>query len=249
MSSGINPWTIIEGKYPSYNELKDFSENRWMSLLNFMCFFIVSYENSEKWEVNSKSIDAMEAFLKIDNHPNHEWIWRIGQWKGKTTAKKYGFKLNGMAMHCLTWIKKNPGVVTEKMKELILSHPQKMAWCLEQFKVKKTLGGGEIVARDVTVKDDYVTKQTTLPSLQVKTMTAITKVADIVESLAESISSTELKKLSLDDKLKHIARLIPVITNAGKQKMVGNHLTQINLNGSTEDMEKAMLNFTKKISE
>ncbi len=245
----MNPFTIIEGKYPTYNELKDFTEDRWLNLLRFLDFFIVSYENSEKWITNSNKIEEMEAYLTVDNHPFHEMIYRTGQWKGKTTPKKYQYKINGLLMHSLGWLKKHPGAVTPNMKVLIEAHPKKMAWCLGQFKVKETLSGGEIVVRDNTVVDNLSTRQTNLPSLQVKVMTSIIKVADIVETIADSISSTELKKMDTDEKLKHIARLVPIITGISKKQNVGNHLTQININGNTDDIEKQMLSYVQKTNE
>lgn len=245
----MNPFKIIEGKYPTYAELADFTELRWMTMLQFFSFFIVSYENSEKWVCNSNKIEEMEAHLSIENHPFHEFIYRMGQWKGTTTPKKFQFKLNGMAMHTLVWIKKHPAVVSEEMGKLIKSHPQKMAWCLEQFKVKETLGGQEIVARDNTVKDGITTRQISLPSVQAKVMTSMVKVADMVETLANSISSSQLKGMDIEDKLKHIEKLMPIITQVGKAKMVGNSFTQINLNGSIDEQEKAMLNYINKTNE
>ena len=247
--SEINPWRIIEGKYPQYKDMEQFTEHRWMSLLQYFSFFIISYENSEKWSCTSKAIEGMESFLNIDNHPYHEFIWRVGQWKGKTTSKKFQFKINGMAMHCLVWLKKHPGAVTQDMKILIESHPQRMRWCLEQFKTKETLNGGEIVVRDNTVQEMVTTRQTSLPSVQATVMTAIVKVADIVKTLADGISSTELKALDTDEKLKHIARLVPILTNLNKKASVNNHLTQINLNGNVDDLEKDMLTYVQKTQE
>lgn len=243
-----SPFLIVEGKYPTYNELKDFTELRWMAMLEFVSFFIASYENSEKWVTNSNKIEEMENYLTVDNHPYHEFIWRTGQWKNKTTPKKYQFKVNGMLMHSLVWLKKHPAAVSPAMKVIIESHPQKMAWCLEQFKVKTTLSGGELVVRDQTVKDDITTRQTSLPSLQAQTMTAQLKVADMITTLVDSISTTQLKNLDVDEKLKHIAKLMPLV-NMSKIKQGGNVLTQINLNGSTDEMEKSMLAFITKTNE
>lgn len=247
--SNLNPWKIIEGKYPAYAELKDFTEERWMSILRFFDFFIESHENSETVRINSKKIEEMEAFLNIDNHPNHEWLYRMGQWKGKTTPQKYKFKLNGMKMHCLGFIKKHPGVVTEQMKSLIMSHPQQMAWCLDQFKVKELLTGQEIVARDNTVKNDVYTKQTSLPSVQAKIMSATVKMADIAETLADSISSTQLKSMDIEDKLKHLEKILPILGSINKAKMTGNSFTQINLNGGVADIEKSMLDYVNKTNQ
>ncbi len=241
----MNPFKIIEGKYPAYSDLRDWSEDHWMTFLKFMEFFIVSYENSEKWSINSNNIKEMEAHLEIDNHPFHEFIWRMGQWKDKTTPIKYRFKINGMALHCLTYLKKHPALVSDNMKEIISRHPQRMAWCLNQFKVVNTLNG-ETVRRDVVVQDNMGTKQISMPSIQAKMMTSIVKIADIVEMLGNSISASELKSMDTKDKLNQIAKLMPILTTLGKAKVAPTHFTQINLNGSTKDIEEQMLNFKKK---
>ena len=88
-----------------------------------------------------------------------------------------------------------------------------------------------------------------MASLQAKVMTSVVKVADIIEILANSVSSTELKKLDTKEKLNQITKLMPILTQVNKAKMVGNNFTQINLNGSTEDLEKSMLNYINKTNE
>lgn len=241
----LNPYSIIEGKYPQFTELRDWSEDRWLSYIGFLDFFIKSYENSEKWHMTSDNIKEMEQYLTINNHPWQEFIWRTGQWKDKTTPKKYMFKVNGMAMHTLGYLKKHPSLVTDKIKEAIEHHPQRLGWCLKQFKVVETLGGEEIVRRDVVVDQISTTKQTSLPSLQAKMMTSIVKVADIVEMLASGISAKDIKGMEVKDRLSQLAKLMPILTTLGKAKLNTNHFTQINLNGSTKDVESQMLQFIK----
>lgn len=247
--SVFQPFKIIESKYPQFSELRDWSEDRWLSYIGFLDFFIKSYEDSEKWDVTSTKIAEMEEYLKIEHHPWQEFIWRTGQWKNETTPKKYMYKVNGMAMHSLGYLKKHPGLVSEKIKEAIERHPHRLGWCLKQFKVTKTLGGEEIVRRDVVVDQITTTRQTSLPSLQAKMMTSIVKIADIVELLASGISEKDLRKMDIKDKLSQIAKLMPILTTMGKAKMTAGHFTQINLNGSTKDVESQMLAFIKQKDE
>lgn len=245
----LNPYKLIEGKYPPYPELRDWTEEKWLSFISFLDFFILSYENTEKWQINTNKIKEMEDFLSVENHPWHEFIWRVAQWKDKTTPQKYRFKINGMAMHSLGYLKKHPALVTDKIREAIEHHPQRMKWCLNQFKTVETLSGDEVVRRDVVVQDDMGTKQTSLPSIQAKMMTSIVKVADIVELLASSINAKDIKEMDTKDKLNQISKLFPILANIGKAKINTNHFTQINLNGSNKDLESQMLNYIKKRDE
>ena len=217
-----NPFDIVRGKNLKYADFADFTEARWMNFLRFSAHFI----EKDKYVIDEERIKQAE-----ENEDFREFVTRIDGIKLK--------KVNMLLFTALKYIKSHPGCVTPAMKEFMLTKSEKMGKALEQFEVKPTLAGGEIVARETTVID----KQVSLPSVQARVMTSITKVADIVGTLADSISSTELKEMDTDDKLKHIARLIPIITQAGKSKMVGNSFTQINLNGSAEDIEKKMLDY------
>lgn len=237
-----SPYSIIEGKYPKWNEISQWTENRWVTFITFLDFFIVMHPNSEAWHINMAKIEEMETYLDIENHPYHEFIWRVGQWKKETTPAKFRLKVQGMANHCLRYLKKHPGAVTQGMKAQIERHPTCMAWCLNQFTTKDT-AAGEIVTRDNTVQDIGTTKSTSLPSLQAMTLSATVKMAGIVTDIADSISSTQLRGMAIEDKLKHLERLLPILTQVGKAKMGGNSFTQINLNGGVKEAEEAMLRY------
>jgi len=243
-----NIYKIILGKYPTNPELLDYTVERWMNLLRFMDFFIATYENSEKWNCTAEKIKEMEAYLEVENHPWHEYIYRMNQFSDdkKSSPKKFQWKVNGIALHCLKWLKNHPATVSEEMKALIESHPQKMAWCLKQFEVKETLKGDEIVVRDDLVQDQMQTKKVSMPTIEAKMMTSTLKIVDMLETLAGSITPQQLKGMDIEDKLKHIQRLYPMITNIGKMKPSGNAFTQININGSNEDIEKQMLDYIKQ---
>lgn len=235
-----SPYSIIEGKYPTWKELSEWSENHWITFLTFADFFIVIHPNSESWTINMAKIEEMETYLDIPNHPYHEFIFRVGQWKKVTTPIKFKKKLQGMTNHSLRFFKNHPAAVSEAIKLQIERHPTTMAWCLKQFDTKET-AAGEIVTRDNTVATLGTTRNVSLPSLQAQIMTATLKIADLVSTIAGSISDSQLRSMDTDDKLKHLARLVPILTQIGKAKMGGNSFTQINLNGGVKDLEQEML--------
>jgi hypothetical protein len=51
--------------------------------------------------------------------------------------------------------------------------------------------------------------------------------------------------MDIKDKLAFLNKAIPVLTQLGKGKIATNHFTQINLNGSTKDVEAQMLQYIK----
>jgi hypothetical protein len=242
-----SPYKIIEGKYPKFPELMDWSETKWLNYLSYLDYFIYATENTEKWQVTSQKIDEMEVLGKKKDSPYAEFIWRTGQWSNLTTPQKYRLKINGMAMHTLGYLKKHPALITPAMEEQIKRHPQRMGWCLAQYKVEETLGGEGIVRRDVTVPADSIsaTRETSLPSIQSKILTAINKYADATELIAAGINMKDVKGMDIKDKLAFLNRAIPVLTQLGKAKTTPTHFTQINMNGSTKDIEKQMLEYTK----
>jgi len=240
----LNPYKIVEGKFPKYEDLRDWSEDRWLSFIGFLDFFIKSYDNSEKWHCSSDKIAEFEV-IADDQHPWNEFKWRMGQWKEKTTPQKFRLKINGMAMHCLGYLKKHPALVSPKIKEAIEHHPIRLGWVLKQYKVAETLGGDEIVRRDTEVTNPGGKSQMSMPSLNAKLLTSLTKVADIVEILAGSVTASELKGMETKDKLNQLGKLLPILTTLGKAKMAPTHFTQINLSGSTKDIEKQMLDYIK----
>ena len=242
-----SPYMIIEGRYPKFPELMDWSESKWLNYIAYLDFFIYATENTEKWQMTTSKIDEMETLGKKKDSPYAEFIWRTGQWADKTTPIKYRLKVNGMAMHTLGYLKKHPALITPAMEVAILRHPQRLAWCLAQYKTQETIGGEEIVRRDVTVPADSIsaTRETSLPSIQAKMMTAINKYADVAELVAMGINVKEVKDMDIKDKLAFLNKAIPVLTQLGKGKIATNHFTQINLNGSTKDVEAQMLQYIK----
>lgn len=241
----LNPYSIVTGKYPTYMDLRDWTEERWLSFISFLDFFIKSYDDSEKWHTATDRIKEFEAIAQSD-HPWNEFYYRMAQFSDKTTPQKFRLKINGMSMHCLGYLKKHPALVTTNIKEAIEHHELRLGWCLKQFKVTETLAGEPTIRRDVEVTNPGGKSQMNMPSINAKMMTAVVKVADIVEILANSITQTEIKAMDTKDKLNQLSKLLPILTTLGKAKSSPTHFTQINLSGSTKDIEKDMLEFVKK---
>lgn len=242
----MNPWRVVQGKLPTQKELSDWSHANWMDYLRFLEFFIGEGKRGEMFQVNQLRVKQVEAFESIDNHPWHEFIYRINVPSSSPPKAFYG-RFQNLAKIGLTYLKRHPGKVDEEMEELMKKYPNRMGWALQQFTVTDT-PHGEIVQRDSRVRDGFAVRNTPLPSITAKLFEGQLKVADIFVELAKSLTKGELKALETKDKITALSKLAPILAMAGR-KTATNHFTQINMHGNVKDMEAAMIDYVKKKSE
>ncbi len=250
----MNPWKAVIGKLPTQTQMLDFTADRWFSLLQFIEFFIEFKDRKgnsrveDRFTVTAAKIAEMEKYLESPGHPFQEWMYRIDIWSDDN-HKAFYYKFINLARIALSYLKRHPSSITPPMEELMQKYPNRMGRALLQYKVVDT-GNGEVVSRDKMMTEGNGNKQTptTMQSVQVKMMNSLVKLADLYEDLSGSISKSELKDMETKDKLNALSKLSFIFGMA--QKKVGpSHFTQINLNGSTKDVEKAMLDYVKKVNE
>ena len=240
----MNPYKIIEGKFPTYREMNEWPEERWLTLLDYLDFFIEIVSGKEMFKVSEAKMKEMELLLKEKNHRFHEFIYRIGLWKKEKTPRQFYYKLNSLSLHCLSYLKKKPALVSQNIKERLEKRPTRFGWALKQYKVNDS-NAGELVQRDTKALDGFEEKNIAMPSIQADVMTAQTKIVSIYKELANSIDIRELKRMDIKDKLNQLTKLSFILT-AATRKVTNNHFTQINLNGDVKEQEKLMLEYVKK---
>lgn len=253
MTLKINPYKLVESRFPSQVDLNGWSPAKWVFFLRFMEFYIEKGPEQEKFSLTTEKIKQMEDFLKEDNHPFNEFIYRVGKWvkgglggENGASYKQYSDKFLSMTRWCLTYLKRHPGSITKEMADIIQTHPERMGWCLTQYKVEEGVSGIETVQQDTTLdKNQRHADETKLPTIQARMMTAAVKILDIYEDVASSISKKELKEMDAKDKITALSKLSFIFQLATK-KMTQNTFTTINLNGSSKAMEESMLAFIKK---
>jgi hypothetical protein len=242
----MNPWRVVEGKFPTQMELSEWPHDKWMDYLRFLEFFIGEGKNGEMYQVNALRVKQVEAFLGINDHPWHEFLYRINVKSSEPPRAFYG-RFQNLAKIGLTFLKRHPGKVSEEMDILMKKYPKRMGWALSQFIVTDS-PHGEIVQRDTKIRAGYNTENVKLPSITAKLFEGQLKVADIFVDIANSLTKTELRALETKDKISALSKLAPILAMAGR-KTASNHFTQINLNGNVKDMEAAMLDYVKKKAE
>ncbi len=245
--------TVVHN-YPTQKELQDFTPDRFISALMFLEHFLVFKANSkgfvvDNYECSEERRKEMEKFMEIPNHHFQEWIYRLDSWTGEDVSRSFFYRLRNLASIVLINLKKHPIKITPEIKAILVKYPKRMAWALDTYKIIDT-GKGEIVVKDATVEDDKGIRQAPakLPSIQLKMATALNKVADIYETIANSITNKSIVKMDIKDKLKALGSLSFIFQMAQKQAK-GTHFTQININGDTKSIEKEMLNYVKKTQE
>lgn len=244
-----SPWKIIAGKFPTQKELEELTHDKWMSVLMFLSHFLEFREKKDgtkkdTYAVTMEKIRIAEQTLEIPDHSFHEWVYRMNQWADSTTTMAYFHKLKTLARICLGYLKKHPHKVSDEMKEYMLKFPEKLSWPLTQYVTQTLSDGTEIVKRDTSIKDDYVKSNTSVASVQAKMMTSLINLADLYESLTESLSKKEIKAMDAKDKINALGKLSFIFQMANR-KTGPSHFTQININGNSKDIEKEMLEYIK----
>lgn len=245
----LHKWSAVEDKFPSKRELASWDEGHWISLLRFYEVFIrIKEETNEHYMSVSKEkwIEA-EGFLKMPDHPFHEYLYRINRFTFSPGAseKKFFYKMSAMMRATLGYLRENPARITEKMRGIIEREPR-FAWCLKQTKVVDVGAGFNIVVPDKDMPGVDGTRTQDLATFEQQLTEAIMKTTNLVVSIVESISVEDLKKMATDKKLSAIAKLVPLL-KIGQGFRPGTQVfKQINVhNADRETLEKAMLEFSK----
>jgi len=236
-----DPFSIIAGKSFNYVEYGKFTEQRWEELLNFFLFFLKPDDIKGRFDCSEERIRQMEEIGSFKDSPFKEFLYRLDKWSDNATSDAFDKKLSSFFLNALTFLKKNPSFISQRIKNIIDLFPVKMGWCLKQYNVEKS-GSGEIVTRNVDTQE----KPTTLPSVQQKMYNSYIKLADFVEQLSGTFDIKEAKRLDLMDKIKIFKELTPFFSLAAK-RVQNNSFTTINLNtGDVKSAEKALLDYLSK---
>jgi hypothetical protein len=240
----------IVHKFPSQKELQDFTTDRFISCLNYIEHFIEFRNDSKGFNVDSYNCSEdrrmqMEKFLEIPNHHFHEWIYRVDSWAATDNHLTFFHRLRILSRLILINLKQHPSKITPEIKEILDKYPKRMSWALANYKIVST-SKGDVVVADTLIEDEKGVRPAPgkLPSVQIKMANALLKVADIYETLAESITHKGIRDMETKDKIKALGSLSFIFQMANKKG--GNHFTQININGDSKSLEKDMLEYVKR---
>lgn len=238
-----SPFSIVKGKSPTKTEYGEWSHDKWLDFLSYLKFFIEPTDKGDMYKLTKEKLIEMNKFLDIGGHSFHEHIFRLNLNPDKDTPRECFYRFNAYARAGLTYLKKHPGIISVEMKKEMESC-DRFSWALNQYKVEDS-NGVEMVLRDNEVADQVEKKTVSMPSVQAKLMNSMLKMVDIYETLSESLTKQELRKLPTKEKLSALSKLAFVFQEK-KHIRPHNQFTQININGGVKDAEKAMLEFVQK---
>jgi hypothetical protein len=239
----FNPFRAVMGKNPTPVEMATWSHDKWMDFLRFTAIFIgKDKKEEESFKFTDENRKQADDFLKIPNHPFHEWIYRVNKWPEEDSNSDFRFKFQSITRVVLGYLKAHPSIIDSNMRVLISAYPKRLGWVLSQYTTAQTRAG-ELLTRD-TSTDNSV--PVALPSIQTKLMNSLVLMADIYERIAASVSDKDIPKMLLSEKLKALKDLSFVFSTASKKQQT-NHLTQININTKdAKGAEEAMMSYIKK---
>lgn len=241
----FNPYKSVMGKNPTAVELASWSHDRWLDFLQFTAMFIEKEDDKEAFKITDKKRAVLDDYLQIPSHPFQEFFYRINKWTGEHTNAQFRFRLLALHRDVFTYLKTHPSLISNEMKILMDSFPQRMGWALEQYKIIQTPHGETMVRDNGTDTQGVVA----LPSMQVKMMNSLVKMADLYENIIGSIEQKDVQKMLLNEKLKALKDLSFIFSTAAKKQQT-NHFSQININTKdVKGVEEGMLEFIKKTQE
>lgn len=246
-----NPYKAVVGKFPTQKELSEWSPNRWLDLLNFVASLIGTKmrgnKTKETYSVTKEKIQELEGFLLVPNHPWAEYIYRVDRnvSEGYSVVQFYQ-RAQALATICLSYLKRHPASISDEMKAIIDTRPERMGWCLKQYFLKDT-PQGQVVVRDQMKMEGNYPAPMSMPSLQKKQMETLVEMVDLHQNLVKSIKKSHLSSdLTTMQKLTVLPKLTDAIAKMASRKGAQNQFTQINIHGGAREMEETMLEYVKQ---
>lgn len=242
-------YQVIRDKLPRKNEIVDWSENKLVAFLQLVLFF----SDGDNYAVTKEKVETFEK--RAPEEPFWlEFNVRINRptFKEGFTVQQFKMRLMTAIRVVLSWLKSNPHAITDEMRDMMDS-TARLRWALDPFKAKGTAIGAEIVGVDNKEVTDPnrsnvqpATSNLTLPEVQYHN--ALLNVASILNNLTKGIKPQEIKKMSVESRIKLADSLIKTMGKVvGGQKPNTQVFKQLVIhNAGRQDLEDAMLEFSQE---
>lgn len=233
----MNNWQPVKGKLFTPRDLANFTEERYITFLQFCVQFMVPSEEGPKYSNTKDLWLKSEEIMLMPDHPFEEYLWRINFFSTNKDAsyRKFFAKLLVMMNTTLKYIQRNPSVVTDEMRKIIEMYPR-FEWALKQTAIVPTQMGTEVMVQKSGVA-----------SFDEQLYNAGVKTVNMLERLVDSISDRDIKNMKSRDKMIAIGRLGYVFQIAKSLKPNRQIFQQINIHGADRDtLEKALLGMNKE---
>lgn len=205
---------VFRGHQPSNVEMNRWPEDKFLSLIEFFKQFLGA--ETKKWAANKESVGIMyKRFYETnENIYWREFLTRIDyKPEGKTGVMHFTQKMKGMHRLLTIFFHRNPAYITPKVTEACQGNPL-LETMLETFKVEKTQQGTEIVTQSDTSGNSGMGQKTP----EVLYQSGIYKALDLFNTVLNSISAHEIKKMSTKEKFDAVSKMAFVLNTAKSNK-------------------------------
>lgn len=245
-----NKFRFVKDQLLRTTDVAGWDAAKFLSFFVFMDRFYAIVFGKGKIEVTILKIQLCEQVLsEFPEDPMAEFLWRINRWSEPydgSVHKKFYIRLASMMRIVFGYLKQNPAVVTEEIKEHCKGKIQ-YAWILSNTRVVTTRTGASVVEHDNTGFTGNMMTPVTSADTDKTMMDAILQVGSILNMLSSGITKKDIDKLNVKDKINAIQKLLPVANIIRNFKPNGNTFKQINIyKAGKDELEAALIDFTKQ---
>lgn len=210
---------------------EDFSTYNWLEFIKYLSFHIeVKKKRADREDVKDMYVitaDKVDILKTLNSEIDHPWIPFIST--VDPFSDKYIYRLRNWAVRGLTYLKEHQDLITPEMKEIMLKSPSIM--------------GKYIISSENLPAPLVPNAPITLQSQQ---LSIITNSVEYLQKLIKEAKKRDVSELSLKDILSAMPKIVDAINKMQNRQVKVGSLTQINLNGSAEDIENGMLAMLNK---
>ena len=211
---------------------EDFSKYNWLEFLKFIDFHI-EIKKQRKDRDNLKDMyvitdDKIDVLKRLNSEPDHPWLPFMAA--VDPFSDKYIHRLKTFNALAMKYLEENQSLITDEMKAIMLKNP--------------TLMGKYIRYVGETLPAPLIPNSPT--TLQEKQLDIITDSVEYLQVLIREAKKRKVSELSLKDILSAMPKIVDAINKMQNRQVKVGSLTQINLNGSAEDIENGMLAMLNK---
>lgn len=244
-----NPYRAVAGKLFAGADIAKWESKKFEEFFDFSNRL---YDmETHKISCTLERILSLESEIENEDCTHTEFLHRINKWSDETvtdgSSRGFYMRFGTMLRVVVQYLKKHPATLTEGIKAKISDKPQ-YAWCLENYAEKTTIIGAEIIEQNNNSFDGNMpTKHGKVANTDKLVMDGLLKVADLYNTIANSIKKEDLEKMHVKDKIAALQKLAPVFATMRSFKPNSQIFQQININATgREELESALLDYARE---
>lgn len=231
-------------------DVQTWEEEKFLAFLSFLDSFYEVVYGKGKLAVTVVKIQLLEQKLsEFPDNPTAEFMWRVNRWSEPFDGdvhKKFYIRVANMMRIVFGYLKQNPAVITDAIKEHCKGKIQ-YEWILTNTRIVTTKMGATVVEHDPTGFTGNSMQAAGYANADKVMLDSILKVANVYDMIASGITKKDIEKLNVKDKINALQKLSFIHTVTKNFKPNNNTFKQINIyKAGAQELEAALLDFTKQ---